>query len=167
MKKIRRKLFFWLEKLQISKNERIIITSLLGVVLSVSLITWLLKDRLNYSEENYSKIEEEFKRRSEEIKRDKEVQDAKYEGNEITEQNVKEKSESKIKENEVIEPVIVNINTADIKELQKLKGIGFTFAKRIVDYRNENGKFESIDELLNVKGIGKKRLETLKEFVTL
>jgi len=50
----------------------------------------------------------------------------------------------------------VNINTASAVELRALKGIGKKKAKAIVSYRKKNGKFKSIDDLVNVKGIGKK-----------
>ncbi len=62
---------------------------------------------------------------------------------------------------------IININNCTAKKLEELPGIGTTYAKRIVDYRNKNGLFDSIDELLNVSGIGEKRLESIKDLVTL
>ena len=64
-------------------------------------------------------------------------------------------------------PASININTASEKELQKLPRIGPAMAKRIVEYRNSHGKYKTIDELLNVKGIGKKTLEKLKPYITI
>lgn len=57
----------------------------------------------------------------------------------------------------------VDINKADAKELATLKGIGATKAAAIVEYREANGKFGSIDELTKVKGIGKATVEKLKD----
>jgi competence protein ComEA len=55
----------------------------------------------------------------------------------------------------------VDINTADAKTLAKeLKGIGTDRAEAIVQYRKENGPFRSIDDLVKVKGIGKKTVES-------
>ena len=56
----------------------------------------------------------------------------------------------------------ININTATGEELQSLSGIGPSMAERIIQYRTENGKFSSVDELLEVSGIGEK---TLSKFV--
>lgn len=60
----------------------------------------------------------------------------------------------------------ININTADEKELMLLDGIGETYAKRIIELRTQLGKFTSIEQLKNVKGIGDKRFEKLKDYVT-
>lgn len=60
----------------------------------------------------------------------------------------------------------VNINTASIDELIALPYIGEAKAKAIIEYRTVNGPFKSVDELLNVKGIGEKTLEKLKSYVT-
>lgn len=60
----------------------------------------------------------------------------------------------------------VNINTADAQQLAALPGIGDTLAQRIIDYRQENGAFTSIDGLDNVKGIGTKTIEKLRPYAT-
>ena len=62
---------------------------------------------------------------------------------------------------------MVNINTASADELTKLKGIGPAMAQRIVEYREENGMFQSPEDLQRVKGIGKAKFAKLKEQVTL
>ncbi|ACJ74549.1 hypothetical protein H17ap60334_08088 [Thermosipho africanus H17ap60334] len=59
----------------------------------------------------------------------------------------------------------ININKADEKQLEKLPGIGPTKAKRIIEYREKNGKFNSLNELLNVNGIGPKTLEKIKNYL--
>lgn len=62
-------------------------------------------------------------------------------------------------------PVLLNINTASVEELQTLPNIGESTAQRIVDYRTQHGNFASVDALQNVRGIGAKTLEKLKPFV--
>jgi competence protein ComEA len=63
------------------------------------------------------------------------------------------------------EPV-VNINTASAAELGGLKGIGDAKAKEILQYREKNGPFKSVDELRQVHGIGNKLMESLRPHVT-
>ena len=60
----------------------------------------------------------------------------------------------------------ININTASQAELETLTGIGPTKATDIISYREENGDFSSIDEILNVKGIGEATLEKIREEIT-
>ena len=74
-----------------------------------------------------------------------------------------------IKENSKIEGENekVNINTANQSELETLPGIGSSLASRIIEYREQNGKFNSIEELKNVKGIGDAKFEDLKNSATI
>lgn len=60
----------------------------------------------------------------------------------------------------------VNINTANQSELDSLPGIGPSIAQKIIDYREENGNFKTIEELQNVKGIGDSKYEEIKDRVT-
>ena len=60
----------------------------------------------------------------------------------------------------------ININTADAGQLTALPGIGDVLAKRIIAYREENGSFASPQELMNVEGIGEKRMEAMLELIT-
>lgn len=59
----------------------------------------------------------------------------------------------------------VNINKANSAQLETLNGIGPTKAKEIMKYRKTNGGFKSVDDLLNVKGIGPKTLENMRNQV--
>jgi len=60
----------------------------------------------------------------------------------------------------------VNLNRATLEQLESLPGIGEKLARRILDYRRENGPFASSDELMNVTGIGQKKFDTMKSRIT-
>jgi len=60
----------------------------------------------------------------------------------------------------------VDVNRASAEELTALKGIGPVLARNIVDYRLKNGRFHSVDDLLHVRGIGRKKLEQFRDSVT-
>ena len=60
----------------------------------------------------------------------------------------------------------ISINEATEEELMQVSGIGAALAKRIVDYRDEHGPFSSLDELVNVQGIGEKRVEQWRKYLT-
>ncbi|MFC4709641.1 helix-hairpin-helix domain-containing protein [Enterococcus eurekensis] len=61
----------------------------------------------------------------------------------------------------------VNINTADLTELQQLPGVGPSKAQAIIAYREENGLFKSIEGLLEVSGFGEKTFEKLKDSIVI
>jgi competence protein ComEA len=63
-------------------------------------------------------------------------------------------------------PGLVNVNTATNAELETLPGIGEVIAQAIVDHRTEHGPFTSVDQLLDVSGIGDATLENIRELVT-
>lgn len=57
----------------------------------------------------------------------------------------------------------VNLNTATAEQLQTLPGIGPVLAKTVIDHRAKNGKFTKIEEILNVKGVGEKMFQKIKD----
>jgi competence protein ComEA len=61
---------------------------------------------------------------------------------------------------------LVNINTASAAELDALPGIGAKVAARIVEYRQKNGPFKKVEELMNVRGVGEKNFLKLKGQIT-
>lgn len=67
----------------------------------------------------------------------------------------------------ISEEVLISINSADLNQLSSLPGIGIKTAEKIIEYRNNNGSFNSLEELMNVKGIGKSKFNKIKEYITL
>jgi competence protein ComEA len=61
---------------------------------------------------------------------------------------------------------IVNLNTATVADLETLPGVGAKTAARIIEYRQKNGPFKKIEELMNVRGIGEKNFLKLKSQLT-
>ena len=64
------------------------------------------------------------------------------------------------------EASVVDINTATAEQLETLPGIGPVLAQRIIDYRTECGPFQTAGDLLNVSGIGTKKLEAILDLIT-
>ena len=61
----------------------------------------------------------------------------------------------------------VDINTADRATLMTLRGVGESFAERIIEYREENGGFKAVQELTNIRGIGQTLVEKNREMLTI
>jgi competence protein ComEA len=57
----------------------------------------------------------------------------------------------------------INLNSATLEQLQTLPGIGPAIAKSIIDHRTKVGKFSRIEEIINVKGIGEKKFQKIKD----
>ncbi len=80
--------------------------------------------------------------------------------------------ESEIQESGTGGPIVkpadgrININTADSTQLQEIPGVGPATAEKIIDYRDTNGRFTSVEELKNVSGIGEKTFEKMKDKVS-
>jgi len=62
---------------------------------------------------------------------------------------------------------LIGINSANQNRLQEIPGVGKVTAERIIEYRSSNGGFSSVDDLKKVKGVGEKKFEKIKDFVTL
>ena len=67
---------------------------------------------------------------------------------------------------EVTEFQPIDVNTATAAQLETLPGIGPVLAQRIIDYRTENGPFRTAGDLMNVSGIGEKKLEAILDLIT-
>ena len=79
---------------------------------------------------------------------------------------VKEEVEVKTEEKnnkEENQKKLININSADEEDLKKIPGVGPSIAKRIIEYREQNGGFSSISEIMNVNGIGKSKFKAMKD----
>ena len=86
---------------------------------------------------------------------------------EITSGNTLFFSSNDYLDNNSLEAVVININHATCQELKSLPGIGEVIAKNIVDYREKYGLFSKEEDLKNVKGIGEKKYETIKDMITI
>lgn len=174
---MKRKLFFWLENLKITKAERVSVTVLMAILLIVTLIRSLIPVSSPYDEQYYSALETEFKKRTEILRQKENAILARYHpeiekvsamaSDTIPADSIKVE---KAATGETMDQSLlarININTADAKTLESLPGIGPAYASRIIEYRTKNGAFTSYDELLKIKGIGKKRLEKLLPFIQL
>lgn len=61
----------------------------------------------------------------------------------------------------------ININTATADELDKLSGIGPATAQKIIDYRTQNGLFKTIEDIMNVSGIGEGKFEAIRDIISI
>ena len=84
----------------------------------------------------------------------------------VTAEQVKAKDKAAPAKPAVTSASPVNINTASSSQIEVLPGIGARTAERIVEYRQKNGGFKKIEELMNVKGIGEKSFLKLKPLIT-
>lgn len=174
---MRRKLFFLIEKLEIKRSERIAVSGLLILLVMLSGVQTFLNPEPNYDEDEYRKLEQIFREKSQAIQSEKDLIMARYEPDEeipvavsVTGDRAPEIMEPDTTEKEP--PAddfgeMININTANSEKLQELPGIGPAYAGRIVTWRDKNGSFTSKDQLLEIKGIGEKRLAKIKPLITL
>jgi len=60
----------------------------------------------------------------------------------------------------------IDLNVANIKELQELPGVGAVTAQRIIDLRQKSGRFHRVEDLLAVRGISQKKLDAMRKYIT-
>lgn len=84
----------------------------------------------------------------------------------VEEASVPAEQEENARPDSLLPGETIDVNTADVYDLQRLPGIGEKRAQDIIAYREENGPFQTLDELTNVSGIGPVILENLREYVT-
>ncbi|MEX0994299.1 MAG: ComEA family DNA-binding protein [Balneolaceae bacterium] len=174
---MKRKLYFFLERLQISKQERMAIGFLAVGVVGISMMNVMIEQKPVYDPEYYAELEQMFEERSRVLEEEREEILARYDG-----RPVEIRSEISSPDSDTLHPNssdslslnreksngrLININTAGRESLQELPGIGPAYAERILDWRNKNGPFTSVGQLLEIRGIGEKRLERITPLITL
>jgi comEA protein len=174
---MKRRLFFWLEKLKITPAERKSIVGLMVILVVLAVSNIALSPSTPFDGEYYRELEAQFRERTAQLEAEQKKRMHRYfppaevrpsleaVSDTITTKEEEKKSESQVTEEGSIERI--NVNTADQETLQTLPGIGPAYSERIIIYREKNGGFKRIEELTEIKGIGEKRLEKLKPFVKL
>lgn len=119
-----------------------------------------INDNTSVSVKESEVITNDVDKTKEEVKTDEVKSEVEKEENkEDKTDNVKEEVKDNLN-------TLVNINSASVDELMSINGIGESKAKAIIEYRNSNGLFKSIDEIKNVSGIGDKLYDKIKENIT-
>ena len=173
---MKRKLFYLLERLQIKRSERIAISILM--VLTVVMTFAYSNTDLIFSkpEFDYSESDSIFAAKSAQLVAEREMILERYrpaDDLQFSEASLIHTETDTIPPDSTTDNTkddsgsLININTASAEKLQELPGIGPAYANRIVEWRNENGSFVSKDQLIEIRGIGEKRLETIRPLITL
>ena len=102
----------------------------------------------------------------EETEATEEIEETEENGDEISSDDEIQDTENTVSEDDEETDGRININTATVDELNSISGIGSSKAENIVKYREENGNFEKVEDLLNVHGIERKKLESISEYIT-
>ncbi len=184
----KRTLYFLYDRLQITSSERKMMYSLTAFVLLLFAAKPFMAETEAFDESFYAPLYEEFQMLaafseiendrmltqyfpenttsdSEELNKDpaqKALPEKKINTETVTQSvDVYETSKDSVSAEEQI-----NINKATAEELTQLPGVGPAIAARIIEYRDTNGPFESIEEIKNVRGIGEARFEAIKELIT-
>lgn len=177
---MKRRVFFWLEKLKVTPAERKAISGLTIVLVALAAGNMVFSSPEPFGEDQYVKLEKQFRERTAQLNVEKEKQMERYYPS-VKEEAVmtvvsdtvpedsttEERSEPPVEKNEKHQDELVNVNTAGRERLKTLPGIGPAYSKRIMSYRETHGGFKTVEELKKIKGIGEKRLEKLKPFIKL
>ncbi|MEX0648610.1 MAG: helix-hairpin-helix domain-containing protein [Balneolaceae bacterium] len=167
---MKRRLFFFLEKLEIKRSERISIGILLVCLVITSSIYAIHEPEPDYDPVAYAELEKVFRERSRLQQQEDEIILSRYEPQLQSEASETDfipaaadtiPPDSTESTNQEESSGMININEATAEELTELPGIGPAYAERIIEWREEHGAFTSKDQLLEIRGIGEKRLENL------
>lgn len=172
-----RKLFFWLEKLKITPAERKAVSVLMILLVLLTTLNMTITPSVPFGDDYYNNLEKQFEARTAML-REKENKLMKHYFPPLKEKEITTVSIDTVtvdssrkaaaeKNDQQADNGLIDINKADQQTLESLPGIGPTYAKRIINYREKKGGFKSFKELIKIKGIGKKRLENLKPFIKL
>ncbi|MCW9706972.1 ComEA family DNA-binding protein [Fodinibius salsisoli] len=177
---MKRRIFFFLERLKVTPAERKAISTLMVLLILLAICNLALKPSNPLQDEQYAELKQRFQERTAKLQAEKAARMERYFPPErkaasmmaiadtIEADTTDEKSDSETKETTTkADKSRINVNKADRETLKTLPGIGPAYSKRIIEYRQKNGGFKTIEELKKIKGIGEKRLEKLKPFVKL
>ncbi len=167
---MRRRLFFWLDKLKITRTERQAISILLIIFTVLLLLNATISPSSPFNDEYYSELDARFRMRTALMQQEEQQILSRYRGEQVSitsTDTLAPDSTAGQAFAEIPKSALIHINTADASALQQLRGIGAAYAQRIIEYRQLNGPFQSADELLDVKGIGEVRLQKIAPFITL
>lgn len=177
---MKRKIYLFLEQLEISRSERITVTILMSFIIILSGIYFYHEPVVNYDPEHYETLERIFREKSQQLEQEREGILKRYQpSNEFSafrdQPDLEEKAATKtelavdsvVEREPVVIPDIINLNTATEELLVTLPGIGPAYARRIIEWREANGLFTEKEQLLEIRGIGERRLEQLIPFIEL
>lgn len=168
-----RKIFFFLDRLQLKRSERLAISILMTAAMLLSSLLFWATPNIYESEEIYAELDQVFEERSliQQVEAEKIL--ARYQPENSTKEiasleqvkpdTVDNDTTAKVNEGESR----ININSANAAELQELPGIGPAYSIRIVEWRQENGSFTRKEQLLEIKGIGSARFDQIKDLIEL
>ena len=176
---MKRKIFFWLERLKITPSERKTITALMILLVIMGGLNMTLSPSVPFENGDYHELEKQFEKRTAMLEsQEQELMEQYFPpvedrpigtatnsiSSDTTDSTGSQKTGKKAQDTQKQR---INVNKADVATLESLPGIGPTYAGRIVEYRKRNDGFESLEELKKIKGIAEKRLEKLKPFIKL
>lgn len=170
---MKRQLYFWLERLEIKRSERIAISFSMVLLVFTSGFFALSQPKANYDPDHYKELEQIFAERSKTLERERDAILARYEPvpteDHALTAAVRDTTppDTTVEKTEQPSGDLININLADAEELQKLPGIGPAYSQRIIEWREENGAFTSKEQLLEIRGIGERRLENIAPLIEL
>lgn len=161
-----RKLFFFLEQLQIPRRERISIGLLAALMLFFLTSVYFLDQKVYYDDAYYEELDRQFAEKSREVELERAQIYRRYDSavSPVTDST---RADSSTVDGENDRERRININLASASRLQDLPGIGPAYAQRIIDWRNKFGSFTSVEQLLEIRGIGPVRLDAIEPLITL